>query len=186
MAVVQEKAQPQLPSAELEGVKEVGNEELEEAPAAIEGYSNDYEAINPVYQELLKKHSVAIGFLAGYRLSFVFRNKPTSRKGKRVVSSTRVFGGKDELYHEYDAEIEICRDSWNVGDDATRMAMLYHELCSLECGASENLKTVAPDVNEYSSVVKHYGYWNQDLQRMFTARDGEQLDLDDIAEPEND
>ncbi len=132
--------------------------------------------IKPVLKKLLEL--LEFHHLNSFRIKFLFCKKEMKKAGKVILGKASKFAERDRLLHPYHFLIILSEDFWNNHPEA-REALLYHELC--HCGVNDNFEpTIIPhDLEEFGSVVRHYGFWLEDIRRF--SRQLELFDEDEMG-----
>jgi hypothetical protein len=125
--------------------------------------------------------------LATARIDYVFISEASMKNGRPVRGKVRKLSGYVEHRIENDFAIEIALDLWNSADAHSRMALVDHllERCTGEedeedAGAPMKWKLRTPDVEEFTSILKRYGAWNDDL-KSFVGVESKGIDVDAMA-----
>lgn len=123
--------------------------------------------------------------LATARIKFISVDKGAVKNGKIVPGKTRRISGAMEYLLECDFLIEIAMDSWNEKTESQRHAMMDHLLERLtgeEDEKSGEMKwtTREPDVEEFTSILRRHGAWNDDLASFATV--AKTVDVDSLVE----
>ena len=106
--------------------------------------------------------------LATARISYVYVDKAGMKNGRPVLGKVRKVSGVLEHLLEKDFLIEVALDTWNDLADTQRQALVDHLL--ERCFGEEDEKTGEmkwstrePDVQEFSTILRRHGAWNDDL-----------------------
>lgn len=106
--------------------------------------------------------------LATARIGYIFVESATMKNGKPVLGKVRKVSGILEFLLERDFLVEVPLDQWNELADTQRQALVDHLL--ERCFGEENENdgemkwaTREPDVQEFSTILRRHGAWNDDL-----------------------
>lgn len=106
--------------------------------------------------------------LATARISYIFMDKAGMKNGRPVLGKVRKVTGILEFMLEKDFILEVPLDQWNELSDTQRQALVDHLL--ERCYGEENEEngemkwsTREPDVQEFSTILRRHGAWNDDL-----------------------
>jgi len=108
--------------------------------------------------------------LATARIRYVYVDKAGMKGGKPVNGKVRKISGVLEFLLDADFVVEIPLDRWNEMTVEQRQALVDHllERCFGEedeedAGAEMKWSLREPDVQEFSSILRRHGAWNDDL-----------------------
>ena len=108
--------------------------------------------------------------LATARIRYVYCDKAGSKGGKPVNGKVRKISGVLEFLLDTDFVMEIALDRWNEMTPEQRQALIDHmlERCwgeedEEDAGAEMKWTLREPDVQEFSSILRRHGAWNDDL-----------------------
>lgn len=128
--------------------------------------------------------------LATARIRYVFVDKASTNNGKVVAAKATKVTGVNQFLLDLDFVIIVALDKWNEFTAEQREALVDHELehCFGEedpedPGAPMKWSLRSHDVQEFSSILRRHGAWNEDLQG-FTEI-ASQINIEDFEdEPE--
>ena len=146
---------------------------LEDGPSFVE--AEQPEAIARVLLNALHAH------LVNRKIGYLFRES-IKEKGKTTLAKASRVSGKLQHFARLDLLIEVNWDAYRFLGSEQRIALLDHELCHFDVDDDRCL-IIAHDVEEFSSIVRRWGFWKLDL-RLFNdaAQAGPQLELFSAAE----
>lgn len=106
--------------------------------------------------------------LATARIAYLFVDKGSMKAGKPVLGKARKVSGALEFLLERDFIIEVALDFWNDLGDGQRQALVDHllERCfgeEEEESGEMSWSVREPDVQEFSSILRRHGAWNESL-----------------------
>lgn len=93
----------------------------------------------------------------------VFCGKPKASKGRKVLATIKLLGGKDKLLAGADALITIDHKFW-MENPEKQEAVLFHELCHLYVDEEGEISVIGHDIEEFYAVIARYGDWQKDLE----------------------
>jgi len=106
--------------------------------------------------------------LATARVAYIFVDKASTKNGRPVLGKVRKVTGILEFMLDKDFLVEIPLDQWNQLADTQRQALVDHLL--ERCYGEENEEngemkwsTREPDVQEFSTILRRHGAWNNEL-----------------------
>jgi hypothetical protein len=106
--------------------------------------------------------------LATARITYIFVDKASMKNGRPVLGKVRKVSGVLEYLLDKDFLVEIPLDQWNDLADTQRHALVDHLL--ERCYGEENEEngemkwsTREPDVQEFSTILRRHGAWNDEL-----------------------
>ncbi len=109
--------------------------------------------------------------LATANIRYIFRIEAAQKSGRPVKGTVRKVSGVMQYITGLDFIVEIALDQWNGLAVQTREALVDHllERCTGEedpedAGAPMKWKLRSPDVEEFASILRRHGAWNEDLQ----------------------
>lgn len=125
--------------------------------------------------------------LATARFRFIFVDQASSKGGIDVLGKTRKISGSLEYLLELDFLIEIAEDKWADLSQEQRKALIDHLL--ERCTGEEDEKTGEmkwkirePDVQEFATILRRYGAWNDQLAGFVSV--AQEIQVDTIAREE--
>jgi len=106
--------------------------------------------------------------LATARISYIYVDTAAMKNGRPILGKVRKVAGILEYMLEKDFILEVPLDQWNELSDTQRHALVDHLL--ERCYGEENEEsgdmkwsTREPDVQEFSTILRRHGAWNDDL-----------------------
>ena len=119
--------------------------------------------------------------LAEARIKYLFRNGKWQSKGKSTLGKAKLAAEDARFIGEYDFIIMISLNAWNSAVPAYREALVDHELQHCDCtedkAGNKKWSIQDHDVQEFVSVVRRHGLWENDLQKlMVAAKEGPYVD----------
>jgi len=106
--------------------------------------------------------------LATARISYIYVDTAAMKNGRPILGKVRKVAGILEYMLEKDFILEVPVDQWNELSDTQRHALVDHLL--ERCYGEENEEsgdmkwsTREPDVQEFSTILRRHGAWNDDL-----------------------
>ena len=106
--------------------------------------------------------------LATARISYIYVDTAAMKNGRPILGKVRKVAGILEYMLEKDFILEVPMDQWNELSDTQRHALVDHLL--ERCYGEENEEsgdmkwsTREPDVQEFSTILRRHGAWNDDL-----------------------
>lgn len=147
-----------------------------------------------VYSEAESVRSLSGGLIANYhpelanaRIRYIFVDKASSKGGIDVLGKTRKISGPLEYLLELDFLIEIAADRWHDMDNTQRTALVDHllERCTGEedeKSGEMKWKIREPDVQEFASILRRHGAWNDQLTGFVSV--AHEIEVDTIAREE--
>lgn len=147
-----------------------------------------------VYSDAESVKAISGGLVANYhpelataRVEYIFVDKASAKGGIDVLGKTRKVSGPLEYLLELDFLIEIAGDKWVELSNEQRLALVDHLL--ERCTGEENEKTGEmqwkirePDVQEFSSILRRHGAWNDQLTGFVSV--AHEIQVDTIAREE--
>jgi hypothetical protein len=147
-----------------------------------------------VYSEAESVRAIAGGLVANYhpelataRIRYIFVDKASARGGIDVLGKTRKVSGPLEYLLELDFLIEVAGDKWVELDNERRTALVDHLL--ERCTGEEDEKSAEmvwkirePDVQEFASILRRHGAWNDQLSGFVSV--AQEIEVDTIAREE--
>jgi hypothetical protein len=123
--------------------------------------------------------------LASSRIAYTFVDKASVKNGKSVPGKIRKVTGVLEFLLEKDFLIEVGLDVWNEYSETQRDALIDHLLERCVGEEDENDGTMhwstrEPDVQEFSSILRRHGAWNDDLQGFVSV--AKDVDIDELVD----
>ncbi len=123
--------------------------------------------------------------LSTARFRYVYVDVASMKNGKPVRGKVRRISGVLDFLLEADFLMEIALDQWNELADTQRKALVDH---LLECCTGEEDETNGdmkwgvrePDVQEFSTILRRHGAWNDDLAAFSTI--AKTIDIDGLVE----
>lgn len=123
------------------------------------------EGVEAIATQLIGTHHPE---LATARFRYVFKEKAGKKGGKTVYGTVKKMSDLMIFLIGADYLMEVALDTWNPLDAAKRTAIVDHLL--ERCWAEEDdesgettFKLREPDVQEFSSILRRHGAWNDDL-----------------------
>jgi hypothetical protein len=120
--------------------------------------------------------------LADARILYVFTSQKRTSQGKLVLGKATKFSpmqkflssGLESVEDGFDFVITIYKDGWEDMSDATRRALVDHELCHCRRDGDKedgepNWSIQAHDVEEFRVIVERHGMWHSELKEFATA-----------------
>lgn len=128
----------------------------------------DAESVEAVAKRLIPNFHPEI---AGANVRYVFRDKAGMKAGRPVRGTVKKVGGIMRYITELDFIVEVALDQWNPLSAQQREALVDHLLERMtgeedpeDAGAPYKWSVREPDVNEFASILRRHGAWNEDLQ----------------------
>jgi len=126
--------------------------------------------------------------LASARFRFLFKDKTSKKGGKVVMGSVKRMSDLMMYLIEADFLVEVPDEIWRGLDNTRRNALIDHllERCTGEesteegGGGAMKWKVRDPDVHEFSSIMRRYGAWTDELSLFASV--AKSLDLDFMTE----
>ena len=125
--------------------------------------------------------------LATARIRYIFCEKASMKGGKPVLGKVRKISGILEFMTDTDFVMEIPTDRWTDMPQEQRRALVDHllERCTGEEDEEDASATMKwsmrePDVQEFSSILRRHGAWNDDLAGFASV--AKEIDLEAIVE----
>lgn len=127
--------------------------------------------------------------LSTARLKYLFTEKAANKGGRPILGKVQKCSGALELYSDADFIIYVAMDKWNDLDAGKRTALVDHllERCTGEEDAEDpsatmKWKTREPDVHEFSTILKRYGAWTEDLAGFCAiAQSLDEIEMDEAS-----
>lgn len=122
--------------------------------------------------------------LATARITYLFVDKGSMKAGKPVLGKVKKVTGSLEFLLEKDFLVEVALDFWNDLSDTQRHALVDHllERCFGEEDedSGEMVWSVRePDVQEFSSILRRHGAWNEGLAGFVSV--AKTVDIDEMV-----
>ena len=113
--------------------------------------------------------------LHGCRIVLAWKEWKPNKDGQVTLGKCRKASDVDRSLHLYDFIIFLSESAWDEFDERQRQALVFHELN--HCGRDKDKdgeprededgnpvwRIVRHDMEEFSTVVKHFGLYKQDL-----------------------
>jgi hypothetical protein len=122
--------------------------------------------------------------LATARVKYVFVDKASIKNGKPVPGKVRKVSGVLEFLLDSDFMLEVGMDQWNDMSEQQRSALVDHLL--ERCTGEENEEDSSmkwtmrePDVQEFATILRRHGAWNNDLTAFASV--AKQINIEEIA-----
>lgn len=119
--------------------------------------------------------------LATARFRYLFKEKASKKGGKPVMGSVKKMSDLMVYLINVDFMVEVPLDIWNDLDNTKRTALVDHLL--ERCSGEEDEETGdmkwsvrEPDVHEFSSILRRYGAWTNELAEFSSV--AKELSLD--------
>jgi hypothetical protein len=119
--------------------------------------------------------------LATARMKYIFVDKASMKNGKPVLGKVRKITGASEFLLEKDFLVEIALDRWNDLAPVQREALVDHLL--ERCFGEEDEETAEmkwklrePDVQEFATILRRHGAWNDDLVALLSVAQSIRVD----------
>jgi len=145
---------------------------------------SDAESVESIAKRVIPDYSP---HLATARMRYVFVDKASKKGGQEILGKVRRLGGAIEHLLEADFLIEVAQDKWNEMSQTQREALTDHLL--ERCHGEEDEKSgemkwtvQEPDVQEFASILRRHGAWNDQLISFCTI--AKEIELDQIIEDE--
>ncbi len=102
------------------------------------------------------------------RIGYIFVDTASKKGGKPVLGKVRKVSGALEFLLNKDFLLEVALDQWNDLSDQQRVALVDHllERCTgddPEDGGEHKWKLREPDVQEFATILRRHGTWNEGL-----------------------
>lgn len=147
-----------------------------------------------VFSEAESVRSIAAGLIANYhpelgtaRIRYVFQDKANLKGGVEVYGQTKKVSGVSEYLLEVDFLIVVAEDKWTEMANDQQTALVDHLL--ERCTGEEDEKTGEmkwkvrePDVQEFASILRRHGAWNDSLSGFVSV--AKEINIDEIAQEE--
>lgn len=147
-----------------------------------------------VYGEAESVKALAGGLIANYhpelstaRLRYIFVDQGSKKGGHVILGKARRISGPLEYMLELDFLLEVAQDQWQDLSSEGRAALVDHLL--ERCTGEEDEKTGAmkwtmrePDVQEFSTILRRHGAWNEALSGFVVV--AQEISVDQIAREE--
>jgi hypothetical protein len=121
--------------------------------------------------------------LATARIGYIFVDTASKKNGKPVLGKVRKVSGSLEFLLDKDFLVEVALDQWNNLADTQRLALVDHllERCtgeedSEEGGGEYKWKLREPDVQEFTTILRRHGAWNDELAALLSV--AQQISVD--------
>ena len=148
-----------------------------------------------IFSEAENIESIATGLIANYhphlaeaRMLYAFVDKASKKGGRELLGKVQKVGGWQEWALEKDFLLLVPLDKWNDMQANQRTALVDHllERCAGEEqeDGSYKFSTKDPDVQEFTSILRRYGVWHNDLIDFVSV--AQEIDLDTIVKEETD
>lgn len=128
----------------------------------------DFDALETMAKSLIPSYHPE---LATARIRYVAAEKAGKKGGKVCYGKVRKVSGVMEFLLETDFVLEVGMDVWNEQTAEQRLAVVDHllERCfgvedEEDPGAPMKWTIREPDVQEFSTILRRHGAWNEDLQ----------------------
>jgi hypothetical protein len=109
--------------------------------------------------------------IATANVRYIFRDKAGMKAGRPVRGTVKKVGGIMRYITELDFIVEVALDQWTPMSVQQREALVDHLLERMtgeedaeDAGAPMKWSVREPDVNEFASILRRHGAWNDDLQ----------------------
>lgn len=147
-----------------------------------------------VYSEAESVRSISAGLIANYhpelasaRLRYIFVDKASLKGGVDILGKTKKISGPLEYLLELDFLIEIAQDKWVDLSNEQQTALVDHllERCTGEedeKSGEMKWKIREPDVQEFSSILRRHGAWNDSLSGFVSV--AHEIKVDTLAAEE--
>ena len=124
------------------------------------------EGVEAIAKSLMNYHPD----LVEARFRFVFKEKAGKKGGKTVYGTVKKCSDLMVFLIDADFLMEVALDTWNPLDAQKRTALVDHllERCygeEDEESGETTWKMREPDVQEFSTILRRHGAWNDDLQK---------------------
>lgn len=142
------------------------------------------ESVQAVAQSLMATYHPE---LATARIAYMFIDRVPKKGGRELYGKAVKVSGRWENLTELDFCIEVSMPKWNELSNEQRAALVDHllERCSGEEDeedGSYHWSLREPDVQEFSTILKRHGIWNETLTGFVQV--AQALDLASIVEAE--
>lgn len=115
--------------------------------------------------------------LEGLKIAWFFKEKATKKTGAQFVLGKAIaVSDRDWMLHKFDVIIEIAYDMWRIANDASRSALLDHELTHVVWDGDIDKETNRPlvwlkdhDIEEFTKVLARRGCWHPALRGFVEA-----------------
>ncbi|MFP3915863.1 MAG: putative metallopeptidase, partial [Actinomycetota bacterium] len=136
-----------------------------------------------IAEDLIPKHHE---HLQGAPILYVFRDVAMVSRGKTIAAKARRVSGlnaflvavaagtEDSVDHTFFV-MEVAEDWWADASEPQRVALVDHELCHFGIDEEDEgpvLRIRAHDIEEFRSVVRRHGLWNEDVESFAAACGG--------------
>lgn len=147
--------------------KKKNTEEAEAEGSSGPGFA-DAESVAKLASELIPHFHPEI---ATATIRYIFKEKAGMKAGRPVRGVVRKVSGIMHFITELDFVVEVALDQWNPLSEDQRKALVDHLLERMtgeedpdDAGAPMKWSVRDPDVQEFASILRRHGAWNDDLQ----------------------
>jgi len=128
----------------------------------------EYSAAEIVENMALQAIGISHPHLAMARITYLFIDKGSMKAGRPVLGKVKKISGSLEFLLEKDFLVEVAGDHWNELTDSQRLALVDHLLERCYGEEDENTGEMTwsirePDVQEFSTILRRHGAWNEGL-----------------------
>lgn len=123
--------------------------------------------------------------LVSARIAYIFVDVGSKKNGRTVAGKVRKVSGALEFLLELDFLIEVAMDNWNELTEQQREALVDHLL--ERCSGEEDEDTGdmkwnvrEPDVQEFGSILRRHGAWNEALTGFVSI--AQETDVDQLVD----
>jgi hypothetical protein len=103
-------------------------------------------------------------------IAFVMRSEGQKRGQRMIIGNTCKVPDKMQPFLEYDFLVWLSELDYKDMSDATREALIDHELCHMKKNFDDDTWTLREhDVQEFAVVISRRGLWTEDLRRVDAA-----------------
>lgn len=127
--------------------------------------------------------------LVDARIRYLFCEKSSKKNGVDQPGKVHKLSGLKEYLLETDYIVEVALDKWNDLTETQRAALVDHLL--ERCWGEEDEQTGEmkwklrdPDVQEFATILRRHGIWQENLRNFVEVAHG--INIDDIIEEESD
>lgn len=103
--------------------------------------------------------------LGGHEIAVIMQSKATKSKGRVKLATTSLPTPRLRPLLADDVAYVICigQDTWDTADQATREAIVDHELCHCALDPDDGSAVLRPHhYEEFAEIVSRRGFWRRD------------------------
>lgn len=122
--------------------------------------------------------------LSEARIEYLFMDQTPKKGGRELFGKASKVSGRWEHLTELDFIIEIAEPRWNELAEHQRQALVDHllECCTGEEQDDGSMKYSIrePDVQEFSTILKRHGVWNESLTGFIQV--AQEIDIEELKQ----